>query len=96
MPFLKRELTARGIHLNQSKTVTLAAEGHVPTPENTSFLAGVGVRIVDEGGIKVVGVPVGTDELFAIESAIGIARDGGRNNSCGYCHECRIHKRPTS
>ena len=44
-------------------------------PEDISLLAGVGVRIADEGG-KVVGVPVGSDE-FAIESAIGIVRDGG-------------------
>ena len=36
----------------------------------------MGVRITDEGGIKVVGVPVGSDE-FAIESAIGILRDWG-------------------
>ena len=39
-------------------------------------MAGVGVRIADEGGIKVVGVPVGSDE-FAIESTIGIVRDWG-------------------
>ena len=36
----------------------------------------MGVCIVDEGGIKVVGVPASSDE-FAIESAIGIVRDGG-------------------
>ena len=41
-----------------------------------SLLAGLGVGIADEGGIKVVGVPVGFDG-FAIESAIGIVRDGG-------------------
>ena len=36
----------------------------------------MGVRVADEGGIKVAGVPAGSDE-FAIESAIGIIRDGG-------------------
>ena len=82
VPFLDRELTARGIHLNPGKTVALAPKGHVPTPEDISLLAGIGVRIVDERGINVVGVSVGTDE-FAIEGAIGIARDGGRNNSRG-------------
>ena len=66
---LERELTARGINLNPGKTVALAPKRHVPTP-------GVGVRIADEGRRKVVGVPVGCDE-FAIESAIGIVRDGG-------------------
>ena len=43
----------------------------MPTPEEVSLLAAVGVRIADEGGIKVVKVPVGSNE-FAIESAIGI------------------------
>ena len=76
VPFLERELAARGINLNRGKTVALAPKGHVPTPEDISLLAGVGVRIADEGGIKVVGVPVGSDE-FAIESAIGILRDWG-------------------
>ena len=46
----------------------------MPTPEEVPLLAGVGVHIVDEGGI--VGVPVGTEE-FAIESAIAIVRDEG-------------------
>ena len=76
VPFLERELTARGINLNPGKTDALAPKGHVPTPEEIWLLSGVGARIADEGGIKVVGVPVGSDE-FAIESAIGIARDGG-------------------
>ena len=75
VPFLERELTARGINLNLGKTVALAPKGHVPTPEEISLLVGVGVRITDEGEIKVVGVPVGSNE-FAIESAIGIVRDG--------------------
>ena len=56
VPFLEGELTARGIHLNPGKTVALAPKGHVPTPEERSLLAGVSVRIADEGGIKVVGV----------------------------------------
>ena len=74
VPFLERELTARDIHLNPGKTIAFAPKGHVPTPEEISLLAGVGVRIAYERGIKVVGVPVGSDE-FAIESAIGIVRD---------------------
>ena len=69
MPFLERELTARGMHLNPGKTVALAPKGYVPTPEEISLLAGVGIRIADEGGTKVVGVPVGTDE-FAIELSL--------------------------
>ena len=65
---LSRELAARGIYLNPGKTGTLAPKGHVPTPEAISLLAGVGVLIVEHGWIKVVGVPVGSDE-FATESA---------------------------
>ena len=83
--FLERELIARGINLNPAKTVALAPKGHVSTPEETSRLAGVGVRIADEGGIKVVGVPVGSDE-FAIESAIGIVRDGGAEQLARMLH----------
>ena len=77
MPFLERELTARAINLNSTNKVALAPKGHVPAPEETLRLAGeVGVRIAGEGGIKVIWVPVGTDE-FAIESTMGIVRDGG-------------------
>ena len=65
VPFLERELTARDIHLNPGKTIAFAPKGHVLTPEEISLLAGVGVRIAYERGIKVVGVPVGSDE-FAI------------------------------
>ena len=96
VPFLEHDLTARGIHLNSGKTVALAPKRRVPTPEEISLLAGVDVRIADEEGIKMVGVPVGTGELFATESAIGIVQDGGRNNSRGCCYECRINTRPTS
>ena len=76
VPFVERELTSRGIHLSAGKTVALAPNGHVPPLEEISLSIGDGVCIADEGGIKVVGVPVGTDE-FAIESAIGIVRDVG-------------------
>ena len=74
--FLERELTARGVHLNPGKTVAWTPKGHVPTPEDISLLAGVGIRVADEGVIKVVRTPVVSDE-FAIERAIGIVRDGG-------------------
>lgn len=64
------------MHLSAGKTVVLTPNGHVPTPAEISTLAGFSVRIADEGDIKVVGVSFGTDE-FAIESAMGIMRDGG-------------------
>ena len=70
--FLERELTARGIHLNLGN-----GPDRTPCPRRKrSLLAKVRVHIADEGGIKVVGVPVGIDE-FAIESAMGMVRDRG-------------------
>ena len=34
------------------------------------------VRIVDEGGVTMVGVPIGTDE-YVLERALEVVRDGG-------------------
>lgn len=48
----------------------------MPTPEDVSRLAEVGVRIANQGGTKVVGVPGGADEL-PIESVEGIMPDKG-------------------
>ena len=75
VPFVERELTRRGIHFNPGETVASASPGQVPMPVEISRVAEVGVRIADEGGIKVVGVPVGTDEC-QMESALGVVRDG--------------------
>ena len=75
VPFLERELTAKGVHLSQGRTVGLTPKGHVPTLEDISPLVGVGVRVADRGRINMAGVPVGTNE-FTTESAIGIGRDG--------------------
>ena len=73
-------------------TVGVDSEGHAPQlgqdgylgPEGTRVHAGRDITLGRSGSphrgrggdIKVVGVPVGTDE-FAIESAIGIMRDWG-------------------
>lgn len=74
MPSLKRQLPAKGIHFNAGKTVALTPKRHVPTPETLSFVAGVAVGIADKEEIKVVGVPVGTDEI-ATANVAGIVRD---------------------
>ena len=74
--FLDRELTARSTHVDPDKTVSLTPKEHVLTPQYISLCVGRGVRIADEGRMQVVGVPVVNNE-FAIESAIGIVRDGG-------------------
>ena len=76
VPFLERELSNTGIAINPSKTVALPPKGHVPTPEHTALLEGIGVSIAERGGVKVVGVPIGTDE-YARESAMEIVQNGG-------------------
>ena len=76
VPFLQRELSNIGIAINPSKTAALPPKGHVPTPEQIDLLEGIGVRIAERGGMKVVGVPVDTDE-HAMESVMEIVRNGG-------------------
>ena len=75
VPFLQRELSNIGIAITPSKTVALPPKGHAPTPEQIALLEGIGVGIAERGGVKVVGVPVGTDEC-ARESAMEIVRNG--------------------
>ncbi|CAN0328772.1 unnamed protein product, partial [Scytosiphon promiscuus] len=76
VPFLQHELCEIGIAINPSKTVALPPKGHVPTSEEIALLGGIGVRIAEGGGVKVVGVPIGND-AFAVNSAVEIVRDGG-------------------
>ena len=76
VPSLQRELSNIGIAINPSKTAALPPKGHVPTPEQIDLLEGIGVRIAERGGMKVVGVPVDTDE-HAMESVMEIVRNGG-------------------
>ena len=71
-----RELSNIGIAINPSTKVALPPKGHIPTPEQITLLEGIGVSIAERGGVKVVGVPVGTDE-YARESAMKIVRNGG-------------------
>ena len=74
--FRRRELEAIRVVVNTAKTVVLTPEGHAPTAGEISLLESVDVRIVDEGGVKVVGAPIGTDE-YALERAVEVVRDGG-------------------
>ena len=75
VPLLQHELCEIGIAINPSETVALPPKGHVPTPEEISLLGGIGVRIAEGEGVKVVGVPAGND-AFAMNSALEIVRDG--------------------
>lgn len=60
----------------------MPSKRHLPTPGKIASLEGIGVRIAGRGRIKVVGVPVGTDE-YVMESAMEILRStpGEWNNS---------------
>lgn len=50
------------------------SRGHVPTAEEASLLASIDVRIADEGGGALVGVPIGIEEHDE-EHAVGAVRD---------------------
>ena len=76
VPFLQREVFNIGVAINPSQTVTLPPKGHEPTPELIALLEGIGVRISERGGVKVVEVPVGTDEYLR-ESTLEIVHNGG-------------------
>ena len=75
-PFLQRELASIGISMNPSKTVALLPKGHVLTLEKIALFEGVDVRIAEQGGVTVVGVPIGTD-AHAMKSATEILENGG-------------------
>ena len=76
VPFLQRELASIGIAMNPRKTAALPPKGHVPTLEEIARLESVDVRVVERGGVKVVGVPLGTD-AYAMESAMEIVENSG-------------------
>ena len=76
---LRRELENIGIVVNTSKTVALPPNDHAPTAEEISRLESVDVRVTDEGGVTVVGVPIGTDE-YALERAREIIKEGGTDH----------------
>ena len=80
--FLRRELEDIGIAVNTAKTVALPPKGHGPTAKEISLLESVEVSIVGEGGVTVVGVPIGADE-YVLERAMEIVRYGGADRlSC--------------
>ena len=72
VPFLQRGLASIGIAMNPSKTVALPPKGHAPTLDEIALLESIDVRVVERSGVKVVGVPIGTD-AYAME----IVKNGG-------------------
>ena len=76
VPFLRRVLARIGIVMNPSKTMALPPKGHVPTLDEIAPLESVDVRIAARDGVKVVGVPIGTD-AYAMENVAEIVKNGG-------------------
>ena len=58
--FLRRDLDDISI-VCAAKTVALPPKGHAPTAQEVSLLESVEVRIADEGGVSMVGVPIDTE-----------------------------------
>ena len=59
-----------------AKTVALPPKGHAPTAEHISLLDSADVCIAEEGGVTVVGIPIGTKE-HVLERLMGEVEDGG-------------------
>lgn len=77
-PFRARAVrdTGLGIAINPSKTIALIRKGHAPTPKEFARLGGMQVRVVEEDGVKVVGVPV-VNGAYTVDSAMEIFRSAG-------------------
>ena len=91
LPFVQRELANIGIAINPRKTVPLPLKGHAPTFEEICFLEGTSVHIAERGGVKVVGVPIGTD----VNTRWKPPEMMERNNSRGCCRTCQTNSQPT-
>ena len=61
---------------NAAETVGLPPIGYEPTAGEIAMLQQVGVIVVSQGGMVVIGIPVGTDE-FVEEHAMKMAKDDG-------------------
>ena len=74
--FLRRELEDIGI-------VALLPKSHAPTVEEISLLQSVDVCIAYEGGVTVVGVPMGNNE-YVLERAREMVKEGGTDHLARY------------
>ena len=77
-PLQHGELCEIGIPTNPNKTVVLPPNGHVPArPQVSHFWGGIGVRVAEEGGEKVVGLPISNDAFICGSQRLGDSpRDG--------------------
>ena len=53
--------------------MALPPKGHAPAVEETALLERIDIRIAEERGVKVVGIPIGTEEY--LERAMGVVTD---------------------
>ena len=89
--FLRGELEDIGIVANTANTVAPPPKGHAATAEEISLLESVDVRIVGEGEMTVVGVPIGTDE-YVLERTLEVVRDGGADRLEPYGEQLRANR----
>ena len=61
--FLRRDLENIGIVAYLAKTM-VPPTGHTPTAKESWLVESVDVHITEEGGVTVVGVPIGTAEYI--------------------------------
>ena len=73
---LGRLLEDMGVARNAAKTVGLPPMGHEPIAGEIALMRQVGVNVVCQAGMVVVGIPVGTDD-FVEEHAMKIVKDDG-------------------
>ena len=71
----RRELDDIGIVVNPAKTMALPPKEDAPMAEEISLFESVDVRIADEGGVAVVGVPICTNE-YVLEQAMEVVKEG--------------------
>ena len=81
--FLRRELEDTSFVVNTAKTAAIPPKWHASTAEEFSLLESVGFCMLGEGGVTVVGVPIGPDESL-LERALEVVRDGGAGR-LAYC-----------
>ena len=93
--FLRGELEDIGIVANTANTVAPPPKGHAATAEEISLLESVDVRIVGEGEMTVVGVPIGTDE-YVLERTLEVVRMEERTVMGAASLSCRTRKRRSS
>ena len=75
MPFFDASKMTSALWSTLGKTVELTPKGHAPTTEDISLLESL-VRIEGEGGVTVVGIPIGIDE-YVLEREMEVVKDGG-------------------